>query len=162
MLPFERFVAFTLLHEEIDKNLLRIKSEYMCRFGLRSSDALLLAILCSHPEGLTAATLAKKCGVDRAVISRALPDLIASGAVRYADGAETKRSYRARLALTEEGMAIITKMVDLSALVVGEASAEVSSEDLATFYRVLRTINQNLTAHAQRLEAASLEKGDPQ
>ena len=159
MLPFERFVSFTLLHEEIYKNLQRIKTEYMCRFGLRSSDALPLAILCSHPEGLTAAALAKKCGVDRAVISRALPDLITSGAVRYADGAEARRGYRARLLLTERGMAIITEMVEFSALVVGEASGEVPAEKMTVFYDVLRTINQNLAAHAQKLEASAVEEG---
>ena len=161
MQQFERFVAFTLLHDEIGKSLQKIKTEYMCRFGLRSSDALFLAILCSHPEGLTAAALAKACGVDRAVISRALPDLLASGAVSYAEGQASSRGYRARLLLTERGKQVITEMTELSALVVGEASKEVPAEDLATFYRVLRTIDRNLTAHAHKLETSAAEEGDP-
>lgn len=63
MAHFERFVAFTLLHEEIGKSIQRIKTEYMQQFGLRSGDALFLAILARHPEGLSAAALARECGV---------------------------------------------------------------------------------------------------
>lgn len=160
MSHFERFITFTLLHEEIGKSLQKIKTEYMCRFGLRSSDALFLAILREHPEGLTAAALAKKCGVDRAVISRALPDLLASGTVCYAEGTVPRRSYRARLFLSEKGVRIINEMTELSVVVVGAASSEVPREDLATFYRVLQTIKNNLADHAQKLDTASPEEED--
>ena len=147
MAHFERFVAFTLLHEEIGKSIQRIKTEYMQKFGLRSGDALFLAILFHHPEGLTAAALARACGVDKAVISRALPVLLSSGAVAYADDTAEKHNYRARVSLTERGRAIVEAMRAYSVSAVKAASADVAPEDIALFYRVLRTINQNLKGH---------------
>lgn len=158
MVHFERFVIFTLLHEEIGKSLQRIKSEYMCRFGLRSTDALILAILYAHPDGLTAAALAKECGVDRAMISRALPAIIASGAVCYAQ--ETRgRSYRTPILLTDKGKRIITEMNEASVRIVGAASAGVSDEELTTFYSVLHTINKNLAEQIEEPVSDSQEKG---
>ena len=159
MVHFERFVAFTLLHEEIGKSLQKIKSEYMCRFGLRSTDALILAILFAHPDGLSAAALAKECGVDRSVISRALPALLSSGAVAYTEAGNRRRSYRAPLLLTETGTRIITEMNEASVRIVGAASAGVSPEELTVFYRVMRTINKNLADHAEEPEADTSEKG---
>ena len=156
MAHFERFVAYTLLHEEIGKNIQRIKTEYMQRFGLRSGDALFLAILARHPEGLTAAALARECGVDKAVISRALPTLLSSGAVTYGDGMAEKHAYRARLCLSERGREIVAEMRTYSVTAVKSASTGISPEDLAVFYRVLRTINQNLT---QQTDACG-EEGD--
>lgn len=150
MAHFERFVAFTLLHEEIGKSIQRIKTEYMQQFGLRSGDALFLAILARHPEGLSAAALARECGVDKAVISRALPVLLSSGAVTLGDGAAEKHAYRARLCLSECGREIVEKMRTYSVSAVKTASTGISTEDLAVFYRVLRTINQNLTEHADK------------
>ena len=158
MVHFERFVVFTLLHEEIGKSLQRIKSEYMCRFGLRSTDALILAILYAHPDGLTAAALAKECGVDRAVISRALPALIASSVVCYAQ-VSRGRGYRTPILLTDKGKRIITEMKEASVRIVGEASAGVSDEELTTFYSVLHTINKNLAEQIEEPEADSQEKG---
>ena len=158
MVHFERFVVFTLLHEEIGKSLQRIKSEYMCRFGLRSTDALILAILYAHPDGLTAAALAKECGVDRAMISRALPALIASGVVCYAQ-VSRGRGYRTPILLTDKGKRIITEMNEASVRIVGAASAGVSEEDLTTFYSVLHTINQNLAEQIEEPVTDSQEKG---
>ena len=159
MAYFERFVAFSLLHEEIDKSIQKIKSEYMSRFGLHSSDAILLAMLDQHPEGLTAAALARACGVDRAIISRALPNLISSGTVTYAEESAKKHSYRAPLGLSDRGRDVVKKMHDLSVLVVKTASGEIPTEELAVFYRVMRTINRNLADHARLLEEETEEKG---
>lgn len=147
MAHFERFVAFSLLHEEIGKSILRIKTEYMQRFGLRSTDALFLAMLDRHPEGMTAAALARECGVDKAVVSRALPTLLSSGAVVYADGAENRHGYRARLCLSARGEEIVREMQAFSVSAVKAASKGIAGEEIAVFYRVLRAINQNLKEH---------------
>lgn len=147
MAHFERFVAFSLLHEEIGKSIQRIKTEYMQRFGLRSGDALFLAMLDRYPDGMTAAALARACGVDKAVISRALPTLLSSGAVVYADAAAKSHGYRARLCLSERGREIVKEMRASSVSAVKTASDGIAGEEIAVFYRVLRAINQNLSEY---------------
>ena len=93
MADLERFVAFSLLNENIAKNLLKIKSEYMMHtFGLRSGDAICLVEIKNHAEGISSVELARACGVDRSVISRMVPELIARGIIRYKDAVEGKRS----------------------------------------------------------------------
>ena len=160
MADFERFVAFTLLHEEIGKSIQKIKTEYMGRFGLRSGDAMTLAILDRHPDGLTAAEIARKCGVDKAVISRALPDLLSSGSVMYTDGSSVKRNYRARLRLSPQGEQIVAEMNRFSVETVRASSGDIPDADMITFYRVMRTINKNLSSHARLLENEPHRKGD--
>lgn len=157
---FKRFVAFTLLHEEIGKSIQKIKTEYMGRFGLRSGDALTLVTLAQHPEGLTAAELARKCGVDKAVISRALPTLISSGAVVHSDTGTGKHSYRARILLSQRGEEIVAQMREYAVASFQISSGDFSVEELTTFYRVMRTLNRNLTAYVLSLDEKSHEKGD--
>ena len=73
--------------------------------------------------------------------------LLSSGAVAYADDTAEKHHYRARVSLTERGRAIVEAMRAYSVSAVKAASADVAPEDIALFYRVLRTINQNLKGH---------------
>ena len=157
---FKRFVAFTLLHEEIGKSIQKIKNESMSRFGLRSGDALTLVMLSQHPDGLSAAELARKCGVDKAVVSRALPALLASGAVVYTGAFAGKRGYRARISLSPKGEEIVAQMREYSVTSFKISSGELSNEELATFYRVMRTVNRNLTTYARALDEESRKKGD--
>ena len=79
MADLERFVAFSMLTEESGKSMQRIKSAYMQALGLHSGDALILAVLGKHGEGLSSAALARACHLDRAAVSRALPHLLEGG-----------------------------------------------------------------------------------
>jgi DNA-binding MarR family transcriptional regulator len=153
MAYFERFVAFSLLNEEIAKSMQKIRASYMSRFGLRSGDAICLAMLDRHPDGLSAAALAKACKVDRAVISRTLPLLMKEGMIRYQDPAERKHGYRTLLFLTEKGETVVKEMRAFAVETVRYASDSLSGDELAAFYHALRTIEHNLAAYAEQLEA---------
>lgn len=158
MAYLERFVAFSLLNEESSKSLQRIKSAYMRTLGLHSGDAMLLAVLSEHEEGLSAAALSRACKLDRAAISRALPALLAEGVIAYADGHAQKRNYRSCLILTDKGKEQVKKIQVFTADTVRRTSEDIESEELATFYRVFRTIERRLADHAAALENAGEER----
>ena len=159
MACFERFVAFSLLNEEIAKSMQKIRTSYMGRFGLRSGDAICLAMLERHPEGLSAAALAKACKVDRAVISRTVPLLMEEGMVSCYAPAEKKRGYRTLLFLTEKGRIVVKEMHEFAVETVRCASDGLSGDELAAFYRAFRTIERNLDNYAEQLETSADGKG---
>ena len=159
MAYLERFVAFSVLTEESSKNMQRIKTAYMRTLGLHSSDAILLAVLSHHEEGLSAAALARECKLDRAVVSRALPALLDAGVIAYADPSQQqKRNYRSALTLTPLGTEAVKKMQDFTVDTVKRTSDDISSEELATFYRVFRKLEKRLAEHASALEESTEER----
>lgn len=158
MADLERFVAFSMLNEESSKSLQRIKAAYMSTFGLHSGDAMLLAVLSRHGEGLSAAELSRACKLDRAAVSRALPSMLDAGIVTYAEE-QKKRNYRSRLILTAKGEETVKKMNAFTVDTVRRTSDDIPSEDLSTFYRVFRILECRLSSHAAELEA-SVEKGE--
>ena len=160
MAYLERFVAFSILTEESGKSLQRIKAEYMKALGLHSTDALFLAVLHRHPEGLTAADLARACKVDRAVVSRSLPTLLSQGAVAYKEAPTEGRTYRSPLVLTEKGCDTVAKMRTFTVDTVRHTSADITNEELAVFYRTFRKIERRLAAHAEELEEKAQERKD--
>ena len=158
MAHLERFVAFSMLNEESSKSMQRIKSAYMGALGLQSSDAILLAILSRHEDGLTAAELARACSIDRAVVSRALPRLLSSGVILCSEPPSQKRGYRSRLILTEKGQSTVEKMNGFAVETVRRTSCDISTEDIATFYRVFRKLEKRLADCAQALENEERKK----
>lgn len=152
MANLERFVAFSMLTEESSKSMQRIKAAYMKTLGLHSGDAILLAVLSRNVGGLSAAELARACKLDRAAVSRALPALLSSGVISYFEPQPQKRNYRSRLILTEKGVATVKKMHDFTIDTVHRTSDDIPIEEIATFYRVFRTLEKRLGEHADALE----------
>ena len=131
----------------------------MSALGLHSSDAILLAVLSHHEEGLTAAALARECKVDRAAVSRALPALLDADILAYAEPGQTqKRNYRSSLVLTPKGIETVKKMQDFTVDTVKRTSDDIPSEELATFYRVFRKLEKRLADHASALEENTEER----
>ena len=161
MAYLERFVAFSMLTEESSKSMQRIKTAYMKTLGLHSGDAILLAVLCHHADGLSASELARACKLDRAAISRALPALLSKGVIEYLEPHPQKRNYKSKLVLTERGMDAVNQMHDFTIDTVRRTSDDISVEEIATFYRVFRTLEKRLNEHAQALEDASEERKEP-
>ena len=67
----ERFQVFTVLIAGINRSILRIKTEEMSEFNLRSSHVSCLYYLYKK-ESLTAREICNLCGEDKANISRAV------------------------------------------------------------------------------------------
>ena len=93
-----RFEDFVGLIGAIDKEIQRIKTAELARFGLRASDLMVVYYLEKNPEGLTGADLARLADVDRAAVSRTVTRLAADGFVEV--GEESTR-YRAPIRLTD-------------------------------------------------------------
>ena len=101
----DRFEGFVGLITAIEKEISRIKTAELARFGLRAGDLMCIYNLDKHPEGLTSAELARLAGVDRAAVSRVVARLSADGFIEVgeaADGSVGAR-YRAPVTLTEKG-----------------------------------------------------------
>ena len=138
-----RFLRFIQKLDEMQKTIKRIHLAYAPVFGVKSVHIFWLYELLGHPDGLTAAELAAKRGVDRSLISREIADLKHEGLVEAKGGV---RGYNARLVLTEKGRAAAERIRDLAYGIQCLTDEGIASEELEQFYAVLEKLQKNLTA----------------
>lgn len=141
----ERFEDFVGLIASIEKEIQRIKTAELARFGLRAGDLMCIYNLQKHPEGLTSAELARVAGIDRAAVSRVVSRLSADGFVEVGDdeGATSGR-YRAPLRLTEMGHAVMVEVDDIIRNVVSEAGSGLSPSNREAMYSSLSSVLDHL------------------
>ena len=112
----------------------------MKKYGLQSPSARLLLIL--HKSGtITAATLARKIGKNKAEISRTLSELEKKGFIEKED---SSKNYRVTLKLTENGEKAATSIEAAAINAVCIAGNGITDEDRNTMYKVLDSIAKNL------------------
>lgn len=140
---FDRYVAFSTKIEKIYKDIQKVKTERMTRFGLKSTDVSVLIMAARHPDGLTVTELAAECGVDKAVVSRATRMLLLQGYMTAANNAIC--NYRKKIMLTEKGHTTALAISRLAEQAVSEVSQDIPQGDLDAFYRTLEKITQNLS-----------------
>jgi DNA-binding MarR family transcriptional regulator len=141
---FDRYVAFSTYIEKLYKDIQKVKTDRMNRFGLRSTDVSVMIMASRHPDGLTVTELASECGVDKAVVSRAMHSLLLQGYMTYT--INILRNYRKKIKLTEKGMATVDTISHLAEQAVSEVSRDISQSDLDIFYRTLEKITKNLNS----------------
>ena len=129
-----RFEDFVGLIGAIDKEIQRIKTAELARFGLRASDLMVVYYLEKNPEGLTGARLAD---VDRAAVSRTVTRLAADGFVEV--GEESTR-YRAPIRLTEKGYAAMAEVNGLISQIVRQAGGGLMDEQRRALYASLESV----------------------
>lgn len=142
----ERFQSFVTEITTCYKYIQRIKNAEMTEFGLKGTHVMCLFFLHHNPEGLTAARLCQLCAEDKAAISRTLAVLqdkeyIVSGG----------KKYRAKLTLTESGLAIAKQVDVLIEQWVGFGSGGITEEERNTFYHVLELISKNLKENMDKI-----------
>ena len=81
--------------------------------------------------------------------------------IAYLEPHLQKRNDRSRLILTEKGTATVKKMHDFTIDTVRRTSDDIPTEEIATFYRVFRTLEKRLDEHADILESRIKERKDP-
>lgn len=141
----ERFHHFVQLIDGIHKSVSRIKLLYSPVLGVKSVHLFWLYELLSHPEGLTAAALAAKTGVDRSLISREIEELCRGGYVTLGEGGgEKRKNYNSRIVLTERGRELASAIAVHAMSLQDAADAGVSEQELADMYRTLEKLNSNL------------------
>ena len=151
------FETFSLSIEQIGKNIRKYKDGQAAELGLRGIHVMLLHQLSKSEAGMTAAGLSRACGVNRAFISRVIPELLSLSLVAYADPA-TARPYRMRLRLTERGAETVERMNERIEAAVAALGADIRARDMAIFYSVLKRLDARLAALAEAGEKNTVKE----
>ena len=133
----DRFIRLSISLARLQKVIQRIKASGMSRIELKAGHTLVLCRLAAASEGLHFSELTERCGLDQAMISRVLAELVRSGLVEKR--AESGK-YNALYLLTNAGH---DRAARVGAVV---ADVERRADDLATFYKVLDQLTRNLEA----------------
>ena len=150
----ERFNRFVQLIDGIHKSVSKIKMSCSPHLGVKSVHLFWLYELLSHPQGLTAATLAAKNNIDRSLVSREIEKLHQGGYIEVSrGGGEKRKNYNSRIRLTEAGRTLANVITSYAMTVQQAADAGVSEEELISFYRTLEKLNSNLCEVAEQAQS---------
>jgi len=133
---------FSLSVACIYRDIQKIERTEMEKFGLKGPHAQTLLVMSRYPEGITAVQLCEICEKDKAAISRTVAELEESGMVlrNQVNGS----AYRAKLTLTEKGIAAAEAVSAKAQQAVEQAGAGLDDEKRQIFYQVLALIAGNL------------------
>ncbi|MGM9971105.1 MAG: MarR family winged helix-turn-helix transcriptional regulator [Anaeroplasmataceae bacterium] len=133
-----RFEDFTSLIANINKSINKIKGYYMNKFGLKSIHAMCLFYL-NHYENVTNTMLVNLTKEDKAAISRAL-DLLEEKQYILCD-----KKYKSPIKLLPEGKKVADFIDSASSDAVAFASKSYTEEERVLLYKMLDSININLS-----------------
>ena len=137
-----RFERFSYSISEISRLWHRIAGEEMKKYDLKGSYSVYFTTLYRFPAGLTAAQLVDLCSRDKADVSRAMSLLESKGLVCRID--PDGKTYRAPLALTDQGREIAQHINARAKAAVELASLGLPDEKREIFYEALELITTNL------------------
>ena len=139
----ERFETFTTSVTKAYKCIQKIKLAESERMGLKGNHVMCMYYLGKNPDGLTATELCKLCIEDKAAVSRTILDLTEKGLVQPSE-TDSRRKYRTRIVLTQEGMERNKQLNAAIAEAVSKAASSLNEADREVFYRVFCDITENL------------------
>ena len=151
---FERFEKFSYVISALHRQIQKIESDEMIKYGLKGPYAQYLAAMLRFPEGITAARLCEVCSKDKAAVSRILNEMEHKGLITKKCG---DNSYRAKLLLTTEGRNA-AEYVRRKAMAAVELAGNdlFSPEERSSFYNSLELISNNL----QKLTKKGIEDNE--
>ena len=156
VIPFDRVLFLSTTIEEIQKSIQKIKTSCLPGNGLRCAELTCLWVLGKHPAGLSATQLSHECCLDKALISRAVKKLASIGAVFYDCPAEEsesprrRRSYRARIKLTEAGAQMSAQLVGVAESAAADAKSGLGGDEMDQLVHSLSVLNENLKEYLQK------------
>ena len=136
----DRFETFSLALFSISRCWNKIAGDEMKRFGLKGAHAFYLVTILSHDGVLTAANLCELCGRDKAEVSRGIAAMEKLSLLERTGG----NSYRARLKLTDAGLAAARSIQHTAASIVDYVGKDLTSENREVLYQSLAQISDNL------------------
>lgn len=139
-----RFEDFVGIISALNKEIQRIKTAEAKRLGFRGADVMCLYYLVKHPEGLTAAELARLVDVSRAAVSRTVSRLEQEGFVEVGSEEDEGSRYRAPIRLTEKGREAAQPLDDIIHRVLDEAGGELAVRQRMQMYDSLNHILEKL------------------
>lgn len=137
-----KYEHFSLSVSCIYHDIQKIERTEMEKFGLKGPHAQTLLAMRRYPEGITSVALCEVCEKDKAAISRSVSELEEKGMIlrNQVNGS----GYRARLTLTEKGIAAADAVSKRARQAVERAGMGLDDEKRAVFYQVLALIAGNL------------------
>ncbi len=161
----DNMILLTTTVEEMQKNIQRLKSKTMKRFGLGISDLACLMSIKHAPGGMTSTELSQHCKVDKALISRSVKKLLEQGVIAYARPrlpldetaarveVKTRRrgAYRVKLILTEAGEQITRCFFDVSKAAAKYSMADLTDEQNDAFIRMMTQINEKFSEYMEQI-----------
>ena len=137
-----KYEHFSLSVSCIYHDIQKIERMEMEKFGLKGPHAQTLLAMRRYPEGITSVALCEVCEKDKAAISRSVSELEEKGMIlrNQVNGS----GYRAKLTLTEKGIAAADAVSERARQAVELAGAGLDDEKRAVFYQVLALIAGNL------------------
>lgn len=169
----DNMIVLSATFEEIQKNILCLRSRTMKHFGLGISDMACLMNI-KKAGGMTSTELSRSCRVDKALVSRSVKKLLDQDIITYERprmpvseaasrvNVKTHRrgAYRVKLVLTEYGEKLTRHFYDVSMLAASEATAGLPREEMSAFLATLQRIRDNFKEYMDRLgEELPLESG---
>ena len=143
----ERFQTFTVLINNICRNIRKIKTEEMQEHDLKSPHVSCFYYL-YKAHSLTAKELCDICDEDKAAISRSLEYLEAKGYIECFS--KTTKRYKCPITLTESGRKIGAQIVSKVDALLLEVSNGLTEEERIILYKSLYIINGNLKKICER------------
>ncbi len=135
------FNRFTVLIGKLYKQIQRLKTEGMKKYGLKGAHVSILHTLAGRSEGLTFQEICSGCDLDRSLVSRELKDLTQRG---YIKKDSTTGVYNAKYFTTTKAEKILPEFMEIIDQAQKKATKNISPEELITFYRVLEKLRKNL------------------
>ena len=135
----ERFESFMLLMAKINKYVRKIRSEEMKSMNLKSGHALCIYYLYKSRR-LTMTALSKKCGEDKAALSRAVDFLKTEGDIED----DCSSGYKKPLRLTEKGLLVGEELNEKIETILALTATGVDNEERNAMYVTLEKITDNL------------------
>ena len=136
----DRFETFSLALFNMSRYWNRLAAEEMEKYGLKGAHAFYLVTVLRYDGEVTASQLCDLCGKDKADVSRAVAKMEQIGLLERVGS----NPFRARLKLTEQGIAAAQAVRETSAVIVERVGGDLSPEKRAVFYEVLASVTANL------------------
>ena len=144
----KRFLIFYQSFNRIVQDIKKLEMSYMSEYGLRSVHMGCLLHIKQNEKGMTVTQLAKASKTDKALISRAVKELIADGFITTRSSAENK-TYNKRYFLTEKSEKIVFNINEDVSEYMSRARADIPEEDMTKFYEVLALLENNISLIAK-------------
>ena len=139
-----RFLTFYQSFDRILKDIKKKEMSYMRDYGLRSVHLGCLLRMYKLSAGMTVTELARATKTDKALVSRTLKELSADGFVDTMDNGDEK-TYNRKYFLTEKSNNILVDIDKDIAEYMGAARKNISEEKMQEFYKVLASLEYNIS-----------------
>ena len=135
-----RYEVFAGSIAKIFRSIQKIENEEMKKYHLKGAFAQYLVVMNRYPEGITPTQLFNVCNKDKAIVSRAVSEMIEKGLITKPD----VPGYRVPLFLTEKGKEAAQYVSERATLAVKKAAVHIGEKQLDGFYKRLEILGENL------------------